>query len=628
VFKQLSFIFILGISSSALCQASLQKLASYEQFKKLAGAPLNTNIGNSESVKIVYDVADKKLYFINSKTYKFHYEFCTRVLGDPNDVERFNEYNYSAQTKRDYLLGNINFNSGAGLYFLDLSVFDQIPAESIALLIKEVQANSYFKDSLKLFVNTERLIGLEKEFTTAGVKLLKPAELYKNQTFQTVSNGKCVGRIRFEPNLDSLSSPLKPEDILITHGTPKYFPNVAGIITDEFQTPLSHLSILGKNRKIPIAVDKKLLLDSNFQKLAGTWINLQVTNTGIIYRASDPKYKPTDTKPALELNVDTLVQNLVPVAEFSKAGPSAIGNKAYNFGLLQTLQTSGNFKTPEDAYAIPFYFYLRLAEKPEIKVLIDQLKSYDKLSDDSLKSVLKSLQKEIKKSKVDPKLVAEIQAALSKSDFTTFRFRSSTNAEDAKSFSGAGLYQSKTVDLFDCDKSIEKAILNVWASLWSYEAFQERRFFNLSDEKLAMGILIHRSFPAEEANGVVITKNVYRSQYSGISVNVQFGDVSVVEPPQNVICDQLTIVYEVGASGFDETIEYISNSSLGNGTPVLSNEELMQLKNAVEIVKQTFWKKGGYSRGGFYDDFGLDIEFKFQGPKRELYLKQVRYYND
>ena len=53
-----------------------------------------------------------------------------------------------------------------------------------------------------------------------------------------------------------------------------------------------------------------------------------------------------------------------------------------------------------------------------------------------------------------------------------------------------------------------------------------------------MGSLVHRSFPDELANGVLITKNIYRSEYAGITVNVQKGENSVVKPEEGVSCDE------------------------------------------------------------------------------------------
>jgi hypothetical protein len=151
----------------------------------------------------------------------------------------------------------------------------------------------------------------------------------------------------------------------------------------------------------------------------------------------------------------------------------------------------------------------------------------------------------------------------------------------------------------------------------------------MSDALIAMGVLVHRSFPQEAANGVAITKNIYRDGYSGFVVNVQLGDVSVVTPPDSVQCDQLVLYPANELSGFQKTTEVITTSSLSNGSLVLSEQELALLQDELERIKHYFWQTLPRMRKGrSYDNFGLDIEFKFDGPNRQLYIKQVRLFND
>lgn len=629
--QYLTFLMFLLIFSNVRCQIAKEQLKKYADFKELAGQPLNTNLGPVESVKMVYDLKEKKLYFISYKYYRFHYGFCSEYLGDRNKLEAFNKLNYSTNPNRDYLLGNVNMNAKTNQYFMDLSVFDKMPKESIAAFYEHVKKKVYFGEKLKLLLNTERLLALEDSLKME-IPVMKPSELYESKTFQAISKGMCTGRLRFEDNLDSVpdSRPLLPEDIVVTHGTPKYIPNVSAIILDEFQTPLSHLSILGRNRKIPIAVDLNLIRDTSFRKLAGQWIMLDVSDLDIWYKSTKPRIPEVKNKRPVSLKMDSTCRTLVDLKDFKTAGSDQIGNKAFHFGLMSKVSETGGFKVPEAAFAIPFYFYLKHIDQPKIKQLIASLQKSENTSMDSLKQVLEALQYEIRNTPLDPDLAAAIKTLLQKSHFTTFRFRSSTNAEDAAGFSGAGLYDSKTVDLADSTKTIEKAVLKVWASLWSFEAFRERRLFNFLDDNLAMGILVHRSFPQEEANGVVITKNLYRpdTYLDGMTINVQLGDVSVVEPPQGISCDQLVIVHELEESNFSRIVEYLANSSLTSGKTVLSEEEVKRLELAAKVIRDYFWEKGLHNKKIFSFDLVLDIEFKFQGENRDLYIKQVRFYNE
>ena len=73
------------------------------------------------------------------------------------------------------------------------------------------------------------------------------------------------------------------------------------------------------------------------------------------------------------------------------------------------------------------------------------------------------------------------------------------------------------------DRPMDEAMKKVWASLWSYGAYMERQYFGINQRTVYMGILVHRSFPEEQINGVAITKNLYRDSYFGYVVNAQKG---------------------------------------------------------------------------------------------------------
>jgi len=607
-------------------QNAVTKLEHLKQFKELASAPLNSNLGEVASIKVIVEINSKKVHFIHSKRYKFHYEYCVEVLNYPYSVSIFNEYNYGSTNERQFYFGNVNYMEASKSYFLDLSVFDQMPEQDVIAFVKILQSNAYFGKELKLLLNTERLMASKAVFQKE-IPIILPEALYKDQLTQEVSQGSCVGKIRIVENLDSLKN-VSPNDILVLHGTPSYFPNVKGILLDEFQTPLSHLVILGNNRGIPILAKKDLFRDSSILQLNGSWVTFKVEANRFSLKASKPDPESVKITRLAQLSIDTTINYLVPVQQFRIVGSSAIGNKAANFGTLEAFKNKGNYATPEAAFAIPFYFYKKhLSQSTEM--LIQQLLQHPPSNEDSLRLLLKTVRNSIKQSSVNPTLIALIDTELRKSPYTTFRFRSSTNAEDALGFSGAGLYDSKTVDLNDSTKTIEKALKAVWASCWTFEAFQERRFFDLSDENLAMGILVHRSFPTEKVNGVIISKNVYRSNYPGISINAQVGDISVVEPPEGVTCDQITIIHELEFSHFNRSVEYIGTSSLTDGTPILSEQELIAIEAAVEVLKKHYWNSQPKLRLYFkeYDNFGLDIEFKLEGENRQLYFKQVRIYN-
>ena len=144
-----------------------------------------------------------------------------------------------------------------------------------------------------------------------------------------------------------------------------------------------------------------------------------------------------------------------------------------------------------------------------------------------------------------------------------------------------------------------------------------------------MGILAHRSFPNEIANGVAITKNLYRKDFYGNVINIQLGEEPVVNPNKDIVSEQI-LCYEgadVELYSNKEVIEVITYSSLSKNKLILSEDEILNLSKQLYTIKKYFYKKV-YKRRKTFLNFGLDIEFKIDGNNRNLYIKQARYFND
>lgn len=627
--KYLAFTFLLLLPVICSAQKFTTSVTSEAAFRKLAGKPLSSKYGDVASVKVILETSTKKLYYIQSYLYRYHYDFATRQLGCSYDLTIFNELNYSKSGHRDYLLANVNWNEASNSYYIDLSVFDLMPEERIVQLFKAVKSSMFSGEKLVFLLNTDRLMKL-RESLSKQIATATPADIYARLDFQSISEGNVSGRLRLEASLDSLSEPLQPNDILITTKTPQYLPLVRGMVLTEIQTPLSHLVILGQNRGVPIAVSTKAFENPVLQKLDRQWVRLIITSDTFQIIPTASETGSVATVPSIHLRKNLEIDSLISGENLSPALAGTVGNKAANFGLLVKLAKNGRYKTPEASFAIPFARYEQHLGRSGAEKLIAKLVAHPPTDQDSLKAALKTIRDAIRNTSIDSALRSLIHQRLTQSGYLTFRFRSSTNAEDAAGFSGAGLYDSKTVDLTDPGKTAEEALQKVWASLWSYEAYMERSFYHIAQEDIAMGILVHRSFPDEAANGVAITENVYRASYAGFVVNVQLGDASVVAPEPGVICDQLVLYPANELSGFQSTIEVITTSNLTeNGQLVMSKEELELLQTELERIKKYYWKHH-YKRkpGEQYEEFGLDMEFKLDKETRQLYIKQVRIYNN
>src|SRR5262249_50856622 len=119
---------------------------------------------------------------------------------------------------------------------------------------------------------------------------------------------------------------------------------------------------------------------------------------------------------------------------------------------------------------------------------------------------LASLRKKITDSTVDSNLTKAIRARIAQLfPGRRVRFRSSTNAEDLPGFNGAGLYQSVVVAANPTEDQIADALKQVWASVWSFQGVEERTYFGIPPEEVAMAILVQESIDDVSAIGVAIT---------------------------------------------------------------------------------------------------------------------------
>lgn len=617
-------------STIAVGQNSANRLDKEIDFKNFSGLPLVEKYGEVSAIKLVYDLETKIIYYINSKYFKYHHEFCGYKLEDDIDLKYFNEINYSDTPKRKYLLANINYYKSLGVYALEISPVDLMKKADIVSLRNIVSESTFISDSLHLLLNSARLQDLNTSLRD-GIPILNPSEIYKNLSYQAISKYKNCGILRFINDLEAARDWINPMDIIVLKETPLVLPKVSGILVSEFQTPLSHLTILGQNRKIPISAYKSAFNDSTLLKQHQKKVCYTVLSDTFRIEPVNKLRVRKQNRKQVKIKFNLEVDSLVGVENLKRRSYKYAGNKANNFGILYKLSKKYDFKVPENAFVIPFYFYNQHITNSTAKELISSLllKKATIRSRDSIKIILKEIRKAIKSTPLNSELLKSVNDRVSVNNtFTRMRFRSSTNAEDAKGFSGAGLYTSKTGILHGKKKTFERAIKKVWASLWSYQAFSEREYYNIDHKVVYMGILVHRSFPNEEVNGVAITKNLYRPSNYGFVINAQLGNESVVKPKRGVITDQF-ICYPNRANNIyknKSTIDIITQSSLNGNKLVMTQTEIQHLANQLELIKKYFIRHTLTFKS--YLNFGLDIEFKLEHKNRELYIKQVRLYND
>ncbi|SHL91237.1 PEP/pyruvate-binding domain-containing protein [Flavobacterium saccharophilum] len=623
-----TFIFLFVITSLS-AQSYSATLSNYEAYKAFKGKPLSDKFSNIESVKIVYDLKSKKMYYFNSTLILHHYDFVTNYLNYDKEVDVFNKENYSdTENGRNYLLGNLNHIKGTEKWIFELAASDRMPIPLIENFYNLILKSSFIGSDLKFYLNNPEKTEWFQQ-NKFKIPCVKSDYIFNDITYQEVVSGNTVGILKQYKIKDLEKVQPNRDEIIILDGTPDILPDVRGIIVNELQTPLSHLVLLGKNRKIPIMAYTTVLKDNNIQKLITKKVELKIEIDTFHIKETTKKIAQKSISKKKQLIIDKSVTDLVDLNIIPKKGVNYIGSKAQNMAYLiaisKDIAKDLPFKTPENAHAIPFYFYTEHIEKKSISSLIRELlTNQHKDSTVWINHQLKKIRDAIKKEPIDPNLIRKLNETFKNAAFKNFRFRSSTNAEDLDDFNGAGLYDSKTGILGDSIKTFEKAIKQVWASVWNEGSYTERELFGIDQQSVAIGVLVHRSFPDEIANGVIITQNIFRKNFPGITVNIQKGENSVVKPATGEICEQFTAYYLPSQNKDEEfNVDYTSNSNLNNNEPLLSRKEMIRLNlvcQKIESQMNRYWKKNRLNP--------VDIEFKIVGENRDLYIKQVRPFNE
>lgn len=613
----------------------LFSIRSEQDFQSLKGNPNTAKFSEVEAVKVVYQIKTGKIYYINSGYHIYHVTFCQKILGYPNNGVQFNYDNYTSVDNRGYLLGTINRFKSTGLYTLEFSVGDNISPPQISLFLEKIYNSFELTNQVLVFLNTSRLRNLKSNL---NFPTIEAAALYEGQNLQLLNEGISYGKLILTDVNKSIEA--KFFNIVVINGTPDDLPPISGLITTDFQTPLSHITLLCKNRGTPMLALKNAFTDSLITKWDGQFVKISVNESGFEISSSDSlsvmSYwnKKINNKKSISLEKNLSDKRIIPIVELGLNDISRVGGKAANFALMvNTIKEKKlSLKFPEAAFAIPIYYYDVHLKKSGADSLIQQLidlksNGYE-LS--MLHVKLDSIQQRILNYPIDTLLTGQVNRWMQRHGYTSFRFRSSTNAEDLEGFNGAGLYSSKTGVLNHSKKTIDKAIKTVWASAWGFRSFMERDFFGIDQQSVSMGVLCHRNFEDEVANGVVITKNLYRPNYRGFVINAQYGETSVVIPPDSSICEQVICYSDKNDSFFGKKsiVEYLSYSNiLPSGTEkVLLDSEINSLTSEIAVLKKKYYdlKKPKET----YYNYGLDIEFKIVGEDREIYIKQIRPFND
>ncbi len=574
-----------------------------------------------------------RVYFINTEKWLLHFFFAEAYLQRQGLTPvgthaEFNILNYRRENRR-FILGKVIHYRDQELTTIEFSAGDTAGTDLIVEGYQRISEQLYDGDKLlyrPVSNDQERVI----DEIAAQIPVIRTEEVFQGQSYQPLNSVQGYGTLQFRRVAELAGRPLGPTDIVVLDRVPNDISLVSGIITNEFQTPLSHINLLSKNRGTPNMGLRDAFTDEQLRAFEGKLVRLVVgpqeftieeaplAEAQSYWEAMRPS---SPLVPTFDLTVDSVVDILT--VELSDS--LSVGAKAANMGEMSQIDGTP-VPLPVSPMALPFAFYQRHLVDNGIDIEIGALLAdfaAGGLEASDLRTRLFDLRWRIFKAPMNTDDLAALVAAMGTrwTADTRLRFRSSTNVEDLAEFSGAGLYTSAGASLLEGESAVAEAVRVVWASAWNHQAFVERDFYRVQHDLVRMAVLVHPAFVDELANGVAITINEFAQNRPAFYINSQVGEVSVTNPTGQAIPEQILYYtwYE------EPEYEVITRSSLVGALPdwpgglgVLTESELAELADLLERIHNHF--RPLYPPRA---DFAMDVEFKL-GPNRQIIIKQAR----
>ncbi len=623
----------------------LSQIGCARDFTALAAEAVDTSLPGAVATKFIIDRVDEgAIYFQSSEKYPLHYDFASTHLSAVGDLPvitnqtSFND-NYFSEQRRFYL-GTLIHYEGPDEWVFELAPYDTASAEMIAEVYEILRGSTYFGTALKYHPSGTAAEDAVDELPEE-VAVITTDALFAGIDYQPLTIGKSCGRLVFRTAAQLETEFVSFQDIVVLDSVPNDISVAQGIITAQFQTPLSHVNVLSQNRGTPNMGLRNAFDDEELRALEGEWVTFEVGPHAFTIEASDPEAAeeclitpaPIDISPMnLEVTDLTDIETIydpesdVPLKEQISVAIPAFGGKASHYSALAYIEEA---KAPK-AFAIPVFYYDQFMSENGFDVRVDELLADPDFAADpaTRDAMLELLRDDMEQAPINEDFMAALLEKLeAEYPGIRMRFRSSTNAEDLGDFTGAGLYTSKSGDPNDPAYPVEDAIRKVWASIWFFRAFEERAYRGIDHKKVGMALLVHRSFPDESANGVAVTANPFDATQvePGFYVNAQLGDNSVVQPDPGVTTDQFIYYFDLQG----QPVVFLDHSNLvPEGQTVLSSSQIHELGVGLKAVHQFFYPAYGKDNpSGWY---AMDVEFKFDaeeaGEVPRLYIKQARPY--
>ena len=611
---------------------AIPDMATFQRLSYQGPVRVDQELAGLEHLKF-FVTRGSAVYFMNTNSWDMHFLFWKNVIGLANaELDMFGVLTYFPNVVGPG--GEV----GTFVYKYQSWSGDQ-SFESVARLHELIAASMPFLRNNLVYSPAPHALALYQEektsYDASRVPVYLEQDLFEESVFGVLNAAVGYGLLRV---FDGSERPTF-RDVAILRRLPNELPAVAGAISLERQTPLSHVNLRAIQDGVPNAYIGNALDDPAIAALVGKYVRFEVAaDPEERFEWTDPDTGETVSRAGFSIiestaedvaahhaarrpeAAQTPSRNLAVTSyrdldAIAFSDSDAFGVKAANLAVLRTLGLT-DVAVP-DGYALPFYYYDAFMKHNRFYDDIDEL-----LEDADFQASIGTRDAELKKLRrriEDGAMPAWMRTSLATLQAlfpagTSIRCRSSTNNEDLPGFSGAGLYDSYTHH--PIEGSLEKSVKQVFAGLWNLRAFEERAFYRVDHKAAAMGVLLHPNFSDEQANGVAVSDDPVYGTADAYYVNSQVGEELVTNPSAASVPEELLL-----SEGEDFETTVVGRSNLvAHDVRVLSETHTATLHAALTTIHARFAALYGVSEE---DEFAMEIEFKVTAAD-ELAIKQAR----
>lgn len=602
----------------AAAQKSLPAIKSQSDFDRISVVwDANTPYALPHAMIVIDRKDNNRVYYVNKKRYQFHKDF---VNGTYLSLERGREFfvNNYLNANRRFILGTLAYQTPVKRWTFEFWEGDLIPADLIQLTYDVVNKTFFTPVAFK----PNSLRQEEASATLAGVQRVLQSDIAKEQAYQALNIAKGIGRIHIIEKLDDHVE-IGSNEILVLDEVPIQLPPVAGIITSQPSTPLSHINLLAKGWGIPNAYIKnaKELL----KQYDTYWVSFETLRENYTIKRADMdqlreyQRRQSQRTDLMRPRYSLAETRLLDLSQQRARASIAFGGKSANLGEVMFARLPG-IVVP-NGFTIPFHYYDEFINDNGLDEVIFGLLNDQKFVHDPAyrRGKLVELRKQIETANFNAELRQKVLAKVAREYAGKGLFvRSSSNSEDLPNFSGAGLYT--TVPNVRGDQELIDAIRKVWASLWNFEAYEARERAGVDHSKIFMAVLLQEGINSE-SSGVMISTDpfdpenraaIYISAKRGLGIKVVEGQriaEQILFRPRTNAIQVLTRSAEDSLLTFDEK-GGVKEVPIEGDRVVLTDEVIRRLVRAATAIKRVFGNRE------------QDIEWAYM--KGQIYIVQSR----